>query len=305
MINAVIAFSILVSQNPTYSERQIDNPKLKSNLRLAGPLHRSDHHLLVSNDGRTVFSYGSTLDRYSLTSPWAREGEVMVIYKVDGRRTSYTMSQSFYTQKYLTGTYKIGGRQLLAGIGKSDIWLWSYDDSGTYLSYVRMDKRGRRPNDDYKFPFRMDYIYQDARLADGRLSIFVVRDVSGSRYLDTYLLKSRKMARADRTKLSKDAHPIAHDPKTRRLAGIIGVRRGVVLSHPASGARKSTGPWVDARYFFTRGKLYRQGDGPLMEFNGKSWAPHAGITFIGKSANDRYWLLQRDDGTVWLRTYRN
>ncbi|MBA3725550.1 MAG: hypothetical protein H0W86_03640 [Armatimonadetes bacterium] len=303
MIIAAIALSILVNQTPAYSERKVGNPKLASNVNLAAPLHSTTHHFMISNDGNTVFSWGSTLDRYSLSSDWAREGEVIVVYKVDGRRTSYTMSQSGHV-KDLGGTIKIGGRQLLAGIGKSDIWLWSYDDSGTYLSYVRTDKRGRRPNDDYKFPFRMDYIYQDARLADGRLSIFVVRNVSGSRYLDTYLLKSRKMARADRTKLSKDVHPIAHDPKARRLAGIIGVRRGVVLSHPASGARKSTGPWVDARYFFTRGKLYRQGDGPLMEFNGKSWTPHTGLTFIGKSANDRYWLLKRDDGTVWLRTFR-
>jgi len=62
-------------------------------------------------------------------------------------------------------------------------------------------------------------------------------------------------------------------------------------------------PEEQGRYWMSRGEVYFQGSGKLMIARGKKWEPISDDIFLGKSANDKYWLLRRKDQVI-LRTFR-
>src|SRR5690606_1020009 len=98
------------------------------------------------------------------------------------------------------------------------------------------------------------------------------------------------------------------DPETRRVVALKDWPKGmanarIAIYHPPSRAMRVL-PLQEpySGYWMSHGEVYFQGAEDMMVADGNTWRVVSRDTYVGKSANDKYWLLRRG-GKLYLRTY--
>jgi hypothetical protein len=292
LVTALPSFSF-----STFEETIIKNTALSGEVRAASPLYRTGYEFVVSDDGSSVFSLFSQLNRYATRSQDSKVGEVIVFRRIEGKDWSLTMSQSAHAKapsRNLKG-YTI---DLIGAKRSSAVNIQYTTATGAYLSEINMDQRGPKPNK----VLASVYLWH----ATGGLTtddeMWGFRKVGDGFFLDCRAVTASSISRISTVALPGALHPLGYDPRTRRVVALHH-RDNIAIYHPRSRSMRLLPiPEEQGRYWMSQGEVYFQGTGQLMIARGNKWEPMSDDIFLGKSANDKYWLMRRKDEVI-LRTF--
>ena len=143
----LIAIAIVSAHlSPQQIDNAIRNEALSQEVMAAMPLYRTSYEFVVSNDGSTVFSLFSMLNRFSTRDQTSKVGEVLVFRRIQSKDWCLTMSQSAHALAE-DRNQKNFGIDLVAASKVSEVTVQYTTSLGSYLTHVNMDQRGPLPNE--------------------------------------------------------------------------------------------------------------------------------------------------------------
>jgi hypothetical protein len=299
----VITFTVIalvINEASSYTERDVPNSALGMEVRKSLPLYMNDRQFIVSDDGSTVFSKSSELNRFTTVGQRNKVGEKLVFKRIAGQDWCLTMSQSAHAG----GASQIGSgdRRMVSALGWSKVFVYYTTSTGGHLAEVNMDQRGPRPNRIRSVPF----LRAAVRDLSNPEILWGFRPGERGEYLESADTSSGR--RTSSVALPNGFAPLDYDPFTRRIVALKDWPKGrtrarIAIYHPPSRSMRLLPLDSDqGRYWMSQRQVYFQGSGKLMVARGNKWEPISDDIFLGKSANDKYWLLRRKDDVI-LRTF--
>ena len=281
-----------------YEDTTVKNAALSREVRAASPLYRTSYEFVITDDGNTIFSLFRELNRFSTASQDSKVGEVIVFRRIDGKDWSLTMSQSAHA-KAPSRNLKSYSIDVIGGTSATALTVQYTTSAGAFISEINMDQRGPKPNR----VLSSTYLWYATREPSVKDQIWGFRKVGGRFYLDCHAVTARSVNRGSTVALPEILHPLGYDPVTRRVVALH-QQDNIAIYHPRSRSMRLLQiPEEQGRYWMTRGEVYFQGSGKLLVARGNKWEPITNDILLGKSANDKYWLLRRKDDVI-LRTFR-
>lgn len=280
------------------SDRIVTNIELERQVRRTMPRYRSDWDVVVSDDGGSVFCKGLELNRFSATGPANNVGERIQFTRVGPIDMAITVSQG----GHISGNWANGKHdqaQLVCADDWSSVYVSYQTDRGDFLTSLDMGRRGKQPNRSWQIP----YLWLATRDAQNRDTLWGFRSVGQTQYLQSASIKSGK--RLTSSKVPAEFDVLQYDPTTRRVLCTQGdgASQDVVLYHPPSSSKRVLPRrHEEGHYWMSRGDVYFQADAKLHREQNNKWVPISDDTFIGKSANDKFWLIRRE-GQLYLRRF--